>query len=134
MTTPDGGPIVLTVQKALENIRVSFEPTEWVVEPDGAGGVRLRFGPVALSARYVQRESWMAAQLPAQLPYADIYPVFVRGDLTRVDGSPLMAPLTAGHIFMGQAAVQASRRSPRRNPNETATMKLRKVLDWINAQ
>ncbi len=134
MTTPDGSPIVLTVQKALENIRVSFEPTEWIIEPDGAGGVRIRFGPVALSATYVQRESWIAAQLSAQLPYADIYPVFLRGDLTRADGSPLVAPLTGGDTFMGQPAVQASRRSPRRNPSETATMKLRKVLDWVNTR
>ena len=134
MTTHDENLMALTVQKALENVRVSFEPIEWVIEPDGAGGARLRFGPVALSPTYVQRDTWMAAHLVAQLPYADIYPVFLRGDLSRADGTPLVVPLTNGHVFMGQSAVQASRRSPRRNATETAAMKFQKVLDWVNAQ
>lgn len=135
MTTPDGCPIVLTVQQALESVQQSLAPEEWVIESDGAGGVRLRFGPVKLAQTYVQRESWMAAHLVAQLPYADIYPIFLRGDLSRVDGKALEAPLTGGHQFMGMAAVQASRRSPRRDAAiETAAMKFLKVLDWVNLQ
>ncbi len=135
MTTPDGGQIALTVQQALESVRLSFAPSEWVVEDDGAGGVRVRFGPVQLAQTYVQRESWLAAHFVAQLPYADIYPIFLRGDLSRVDGNALIAPLTSGHQFMGLAAVQASRRSPRRDAAiETAAMKLLKVLDWVNLQ
>jgi hypothetical protein len=123
------------VQKALDDIKACFKPKDFEVEPDGAGGARVRFGPVKLSKTYQQRETWVAGHVPPQVPYADIYPVFVRGDLARADGAALAAPITPGHIFMGQPAVQVSRRSNRRDPAfETAALKFMKVIDWLNSQ
>jgi hypothetical protein len=134
-TTLDAAALSLSVQRALEGIRQSFAPADFVVEPDNEGGARVRFGPVALSKSYFQRETWVAAHLVAQLPYADVYPVFLRGDLSRADGVQLVAPMTTGHSFMGLSAVQVSRRSNRRDASiETPAMKLLKVLDWVNAQ
>lgn len=123
------------VQKAIEEIRERYLPEMLVVEPDGQGGARVRFGPVALGDIYNQPDSWVAGHLTAQIPYADVYPVFVRGDLTRKDGATLVAPITANHTFMGESAVQVSRRSNGRDPAvETPALKFAKVIDWLNSQ
>ena len=133
-TTPNGSGINGNVLAAIEEIRLDFQPQELIVEPDGQGGAKVRFGPVALSAVYRQRESWLAGHITSQIPYADVYPVFLRGDLARTDGKPLVAPLTNGHNFMGLPAVQASRRSNRRDAAvETPKMKFKKVLHWVNS-
>lgn len=123
------------VEKALEEIRVRFSPEEFVVEPDEQGGARIRFGPVALSSSFVQETTWLAGHLPPQIPYADVYPIFVRGDLARKDGAALKAPVTPNHAFMGQLSVQVSRRSNKRDPAvETPALKFAKVLAWLNSQ
>lgn len=123
------------VEKALEEIQARFSPAEFVVEPDGQGGARVRFGPVALGPSFVQEATWLAAHLPAQIPYADVYPVFVRGDLARKDGTALASPVTSNHSFMGQPSVQVSRRSNGRDPTvETPALKFAKVLTWLNSQ
>lgn len=123
------------VQKALDEIRSRFSPEEWLVEPDEQGGARVRFGPVALTETYAQADTWLAGHLPAQIPYADVYPVFVRGDLSRKDGKALVAPITPNRTFMGQPAVQVSRRSNGRDPEvETPALKFAKVIDWLNSQ
>jgi len=131
-TTPE---LKEAVQKAIDDLRADFQPTELRIEADAEGGARVMFGPVSLGPQYVQRDSWIGAHIPAQIPYADIYPVFFRGDLTRVDGKALTAPLTNGHTFMGVPAVQASRRSNKRDAAvETVKMKFKKVLVWVNSQ
>ncbi len=123
------------VEKALEEIRARFSPEEFVVEPDEQGGARVRFGPVALGPAFVQDITWLAGHLPAQIPYADIYPIFVRGDLARKDGVALAVPVTPNHAFMGRPAVQVSRRSNGRDPTvETPALKFAKVLAWLNSQ
>jgi len=69
------------------------------------GGARVAVETVALSGLYKQPETWIAGHLAAQLPYADIYPLFVRGDLARCDGRPLGAGLASGQLFLGRSAV-----------------------------
>ena len=123
------------VQKAIDEIRTRFAPEELVIDEDGEGGARVRFGPVALGPPYVQEHTWLAGHIPALIPYADVYPVFVRGDLSRKDGAALVAPVTPNHTFMGQPSVQVSRRSNGRDPAvETPALKFAKVLAWLNAQ
>jgi len=123
------------VSKAVDEIRIRFVPDELALEDDGQGGVRIRFGPVGLGLPYTQTETWVAGHIPAQIPYADIYPVFVRGDLARRDGAALTAPVTPGHSFMGQGAVQVSLRSNARDPAvETPALKFLKVIDWLKSR
>lgn len=134
-TTPEAAVIAGHVLAAIEQIRLDVNPTELFVEPDGQGGARVRFGPVELSETWQQRETWVAGHIPVQIPYADVYPIFVRGDLARTDGRTLVAPLSTGHIFMGQPAIQVSRKSNRRDAGvETPKIKFFKVLHWINIQ
>lgn len=134
-TTPDVTGLKPEVVKAIESLREHFKPADFELEADGTGGARLRFGPVQLGDVYEQTESWIGAHIPALIPYADIYPVFLRGDLRRKDQAALVAPMTRDHTFMGQSAIQVSRRSNRRDAAvETVRMKLLKVLHWVNSQ
>lgn len=120
------------VSAAVENLRACFPDTEIEIEPDGAGGARVAVEAVSLSEIYVQSQTWVAGHLVPQLPYADIYPLFVRGDLARADSRPLGSGLSAGHMFLGRSAVQVSRRSNRRDPAvELAGHKFLKVIEWL---
>ena len=120
------------VDSAIDALRKCFPDSVVTVEPDGAGGARVAVETVSLSPQYHQAETWVAGHLVAQLPYADIYPLFVRGDLTRTDGRPLGTGLSNGQMFLGRSAVQVSRRSNRRDPAiETAAHKFLKVLEWL---
>ena len=67
-------------------------------------------------------------------PYADVYPHFVRGDLQRIDGTPL-GEATSPTTFLDRAAIQLSRRSNRRDAAiETALLKLVKVMEWLRSR
>ena len=121
-----------SVEAAVENLHACFSDSEILVESDGNGGARVAVETVQLSDAYVQPETWIAGHLVPQLPYADIYPLFVRGDLARRDGRPLGGGLSSGQIFLGRSAVQASRRSNRRDPAlELAGHKFLKVIEWL---
>lgn len=120
------------VLAAIENLKACFPDSVLLVEPDGSGGARVAVEGVLLSNTYEQKETWVAGHLVPQLPYADIYPLFVRGDLARKDGKSLGTGLSAGHVFLNRSAVQASRRSNRRDPAiELAGHKFLKVIEWI---
>ena len=89
---------------------------------------------VPLGPPYVQETTWVAFLITRQYPYADVYPHFVRGDLQRVDRKPL-GPGTSLTSYLGQPAIQLSRRSNRLNPGtDTALTKLEKVLFWLRTQ
>lgn len=134
-TTPDVTGLKPEVVKAIESLCEHFEPPDFELEADGTGGAKVRFGPVQLGDVYEQAESWIGAHIPALIPYADIYPIFLRGDLRRKDQAALVVPMTQGHTFMGKSATQVSRRSNRRDATvETVRMKLLKVLQWVNSQ
>ncbi|MGB5102531.1 MAG: hypothetical protein WBO04_04330 [Steroidobacteraceae bacterium] len=125
-------PINAPVSAAIENLHACFPSSEIVIEPDGNGGARVAVETVELSDAYVQNTTWLAGHLVSQLPYADIYPIFVRGDLARRDGRPLGTGLSPGHMFLNRSAVQASRRSNRRDPAlELAGHKFLKVIEWL---
>jgi hypothetical protein len=120
------------VSAAIENLRACFPESQIVIEFDGDGGARIAIETVGLSDVYVQNSTWIAGHLVPQLPYADIYPLFVCGGLARRDGRPLGSGLSAGHMFLGRSAVQVSRRSNRRDPTvELAGHKFLKVIEWL---
>ena len=60
-------------------------------------------------------ETWVGFCISYQYPHADIYPLFVRADLTRVDGGSHGEGISL-QTFEGQPALQLSRRSNRLNP------------------
>lgn len=123
--------ITPVVAKAIEEIRATFEGATVTVKEDGEGGAYVRIDPVDPGAIYQQRVTWIGFRITAQYPYADVYPLFVRADLSRVDQRQLGEGMTAGN-FDGQPAVQVSRRTNHLNPaTDTAAIKVQKVLRWM---
>jgi hypothetical protein len=124
--------ITPAVAEAIAEIRATFDGARVGVREDGEGGAYVRVEPVGPGSPYAQRETWIGFRITAQYPYADVYPLFVRHDLSPATGQPLGEGITPGHTFDGQPAVQVSRRSNHLNPaTDTAAIKVLKVLDWM---
>jgi hypothetical protein len=89
---------------------------------------------IPLGSPWAQPETWIGFLITFQYPYADVYPHFVRHDLTRADGRPLGQALAPAR-FRDRPAIQISRKSNKLNPaTDTACLKLLKVLQWLRSQ
>lgn len=120
------------VERAVAAIRESFAGTNFAVEEDGAGGAYVIVEGVELGPRFTPPRTWLGGHLTAQVPYSDVYPLFIGAEVRWVDGRGFSAPLSLGHNFGGRAAIQVSRRSNRRDPKlETPICKFNKVLHWL---
>lgn len=61
-----------------------------------------------------------------------MYPHFIRPDLVRRDGGPVLAEGMQATTWEGQPVIQLSRRSSRWRPaTDTAAKKALKVLQWL---
>lgn len=122
------------VEKAIEQLRQAFPDAQLTIEPDANGGAYAFVDPVDIGGKYQPRKTWIGAHLPPQLPYADVYPLFMAGEVARVDGRPFTAPITPV-AFQGRQALQISRRSNRHDPQlQTAATKFLKVVHWLGAE
>src|SRR5579884_2436297 len=99
------------VAGAIEDLKRQFPSATLTVREDGQGGAYVVMDGISLGQRYRPDTSWMGFQIPAQYPYADIYPVFLGAAVTRVDGVGFVPPITPGHTFEGRPALQVSRRN-----------------------
>jgi hypothetical protein len=136
------------VQDAIEGIRRHFHGLPVLVGPDQNGGACVFVEGVPLGPPYAQADTWLGFHITQACPYADVYPHFVRADLTRLDGKPLGEAITPGHSFpqpgvvVGntlppRAAIQISRRSNHRDQQsnlETPLLKTIKVLRWLKSR
>ena len=122
------------VEHAIAELRETWPDTEITMKPDPQGGALVVLETVPLFPPYVQATSWFGFLLSFQYPYADVYPHFVRGDLSRSDGKPLGEAMTVT-TFDGRPAIQVSRRSNRHEPEfQTAAIKLHKILEWMRTR
>ena len=123
------------VKAAIDEIADTFSGSQIDRAEDGKGGALVIVQGVSLEeSPYQQAHTWVGFHVTHTYPYADIYPHFVRHDLSRRDGKPLGEGTSAG-TFRGQAAVQVSRRANRHNPaTDTALLKLCKVLRWLKSR
>lgn len=122
------------VQQAISELRETWPASEITVKPDPQGGALVIVETVALFPPYSQESTWVGFLLSFQYPYADVYPHFVRGDLSRSDGKTLGEAMTAT-TFDGRPAIQISRRSNRHEPAfQTAAIKLHKILEWLRTR
>jgi hypothetical protein len=120
------------VANSIEELKRQFSSSAFTVTEDGAGGARVVIESVSFGPSYRPDHSWLGFQIPAQYPYADIYPVFVGAELNRVDGRAFAVPITRGHSFEGRPAIQVSRRNgAAQNGMQKATAKVLKVLDFL---
>lgn len=121
------------VAQAIEELKRQFPEATVSASEDGQGGAIVVLEPVQLGVRFRPESTWLGAQIPAQYPYADIYPVFIGADVTRVDGIAFAPPVTPNANFQGRAALQISRRNntAQQRP-QTAVAKILKVLDFLD--
>lgn len=132
MTMPKTENVTPEVRAAVAEIAAVYPHVS--LEPDGDGGAHVVVESLPLASVYRQRETWVGFHITYSYPQADVYPHFVRGDLSRVDGVALGRATLTGHSFKDRAAVQLSRSSNQLNPAvDTALLKLQKVLRWLNS-
>lgn len=131
------GAVTLTaeVAKAIEELEATFPEASVTVDSTGDGGAWVLIDSVDVGPVFVGRASWLRFQIPFTYPAADIYPMFVRPDLSRVGGEPLGEALTAGHGCGPDGLTQAVQVSRRTNAVDAATHtaagKVLKVLQWL---
>jgi hypothetical protein len=120
------------VSSGIEELKRQFGTSTFTVREDGQGGAYVVMEPVTLGPKYRPEVTWVGFQIPAQYPYADIYPVFIGGNVVRTSGTPFAAPVTPGHHFEGRPAIQVSRRnSAAQSGLQKAGAKILKVLDFL---
>ena len=120
------------VERAVQELRQRFANATVDVEDDGDGGAFVKLHPIDPGPTYVQDETWVQFQIGSQYPYADVYPLFVRPDLERVDGGSHRDRVRL-KSFRGEPALRLSRNSPRLNAaTDTAALKVTKVIEWLH--
>jgi hypothetical protein len=123
------------VEVALEELRASFPDSSLVFEETGDGGAWVRLEPVPTGPAFPHGETWIAFQIPYSYPEADVYPHFVRADLTRADGMPLGEGFHQPIGCWTNGTMTATQLSRRTNVLDSATNtaagKLLKVLRWL---
>jgi hypothetical protein len=123
------------VKNAVDEIAGAFASGSVDAIEDGQGGAFVTVRDMSLDGGpYQQATTSVSFQITHTYPYADVYPHFVRHDLSRSDGKPLGEGTSMGN-FRGQPAIQISRRSNRLNPaTDTALLKLCKVMRWLKSR
>jgi hypothetical protein len=120
------------VATGIEELKRQFSSSAFNVRDDGNGGAYVIIESISLGPRYRPESTWMGFHIPAQYPYADIYPVFIGANTTRADGRAFNVPVTPNHKFEGRPAIQVSRRSgAAQNGLQKATAKILKILDFL---
>ena len=120
------------VSKGVEELKCQFASSTFTVSEDNQGGAHVIIENVPVGPRYSPNQTWMGFHIPAQYPYADIYPVFVGAEISRVDGVQFAAPVTRGHQFQRRPAIQISRRNgAAQNGSQKVTAKILKILDFL---
>jgi hypothetical protein len=140
-TTPDGRiALKSAVDSALEQLRTAYGEDRVLAVGDGQGGAWVELVDVELSGTYVQSTTFVVFLLPFNLPGADIYPMFVRDDLTRRDDAPFGDGVQRTTLsWPGQPpqrpVIQISRRTRGGAfTAQTAVQKVEKVLEWLRTR
>ena len=127
--------IAPTIEAAIRDICDHFPCSSVPIIGQDAVGVWVRIDDVEPGGAWAQGTTFVVVHLASTLPFADIYPVFVRGDLSRADGLPLRPPVTPGHLAGAPGAqdpaVQLSRRTRGDASRQTAGQKITKVMSWL---
>ncbi len=120
------------VTNAISELKNQFSDASFVIREDCSGGAYVRIESVKLDQKYDPPSTWIGFHISAQYPYADIYPIFIDGNVARVDGKVFDNPVTTGHQFEGKTAIQISRRSNfAQNGSQRAVTKILKILNFM---
>lgn len=128
------------VRGAVSELRSQYGEGHVREIPDGQGGAWVEVDELQLGDAYVQDTTFLVCLLPFNLPNADVYPAFVRHDLTRADGQPLgegfqLTQLQLPGDGQPRPVVQVSRRTREGLfVQQTPAQKIEKVLAWIRSR
>lgn len=123
------------VAKAIVEIERYVPPATITLRDDDEGGAWVILEDVPLGGPWAEPSTWIGFRITYTYPYSDVYPHFVRRDLTRTDGAAPMGEAMSQATFEGREAIQISRASNKRDPaRETAALKLQKVLTWLRSR
>ena len=87
------------VQEAIAQISKHFPKNALLVGADQHGGACVIVEAVPLGSPYAQMDTWIGFHITHSCPYADVYPHFVRADLSRSDNGHLGDGISNGHAF-----------------------------------
>ena len=122
------------VEDAIKDIKKTFPKTEvnWTEDDQGGAHVTIESVPIDPNI-FDQGETWVGFDLSFQLPYADVYPIHVRPDLSRRDGQGLKGDgLHPNQKFQGRPSFMLSRRSNNRDHEwDRPHLKVLRVLQWL---
>ena len=119
------------VAAAIEELRRAFPSSAVCSREDGDGGAYVIVEEVAIGSRYRPSSTWIGGHLTALYPYADIYPLFIGGNVSRLDGVAFVPPVTPAR-FLERSALQVSRRNNHtQHYPQTALAKFVKVLHFL---
>ena len=129
------------VRRALEELRATFSGLRVDVLPSACGGAFVRVEDVPLGAPFRQATTWIGFFLSSACPDDDVYPLYLRGDLSRSDQAALTSPLHINQQWPAvegmdtRAAVMVSRRQNNQScwSIETPSLKLRTVIRWLKS-
>ncbi len=123
------------VHEAVREIVANFPGSTVLAWSDGEGGAFVVIDDVDVGEAWVPRISWLGCRILNAYPEADVYPLFVRGDLARSDRAPLVAPMNPSQRFAEKPAVMVSRTSPRRSASTaSAAVRLINTLSFLRNQ
>lgn len=123
------------VEEAISELKAAFPRHAVEVTPDAQGGAYVVIQDLPLGPQYKPERAWVGFVVGFQYPNADVYPLFTEPTLARVDGVPLGNGFQQPIQWHDRMATQISRRSNGLNPSEdTALLKLSKVLEWLATQ
>jgi hypothetical protein len=123
------------VTAAIQELQDAFPGCRVEAVADGSGGALVTVYDVPFDeGPFAQAGTWVGFHITHTYPYCDVYPHFVRPDLSRRNGAALGEGMAVG-TFRNQPAIQISRKSNRHNPvTDTAALKLLKVLRWLKSR
>ena len=121
------------VANGIDELRRQFAGATLTVREDNQGGAYVIMEPFDLGPKFNPPITWMGFHIPAQYPYADIYPVFVGDNVALANRAPFVVPITRGHRFEGRSAIQVSRRNGAiQGGLQRAVAKILKVTDYMD--
>lgn len=123
-----------SVAAAVEGLRKAFpNATVTVLTEDGNGGAFVLVDGIELGPKFNPTKTWFGAQLPASLPYADIYPLFMGPDVKRADDASLLGGALQAVSWQNRPAIQVSRTNRRMAGGQSAVAKFVKVIDFVRS-
>jgi hypothetical protein len=127
------------VANGIAEITASYGSDNVRAVPDGQGGAWVEIKTVALGMPYEQDNTFLICQLQFTLPAADVYPMFLRGDLSRADKLAHGQGFSATQLNWPGAeqptpVTQVSRRTQGDFTAQTPLQKIEKVLGWIRSR